>query len=86
MRGPRLSFSEEFREHWDKENMDPCTREYSPRIRRQQIIDALRDITEQAVREQRAGAGEERRKESVARSRVIGTDAWLDDLLRKRSL
>ncbi|KAI5166606.1 hypothetical protein NEIRO03_1191 [Nematocida sp. AWRm78] len=29
MRAPRLSFSEEFRDVWDKENKDPDTLEFS---------------------------------------------------------
>ncbi|KAI5180593.1 hypothetical protein NEOKW01_0877 [Nematocida sp. AWRm80] len=38
MRAPRLSFGEEFRSSWDKENRDPITQEYSP-IRRRIICD-----------------------------------------------
>ncbi|KAI5132549.1 hypothetical protein NEAUS04_2258 [Nematocida ausubeli] len=29
MRAPRLSFSEEFRDEWDKENKDPITMEFA---------------------------------------------------------
>lgn len=89
MRGPRLSLSEDFRDQWDKENMDPYTNEYAPRMRRQQIISALRDITEQA-RKERAGR---KRQDGHAGRLPVGereerlldaisvTNKWLDELL-----
>ncbi|KAI5174653.1 hypothetical protein NEFER02_0763 [Nematocida sp. LUAm2] len=52
MRGPRLSFSEEFRDDWDKENKDPVTREYSPRTRRTRIEIALQELSSSPQRKE----------------------------------
>jgi hypothetical protein len=86
MRGPRLSFSDEFREQWDKENLDPATREYSPRARRQQVIDALRDITEQVKKGDGGRRGGRSREERAAKDRAPPPNTWLDELLSRNSL
>lgn len=68
MRGPRLSFPEDFRETWDKENKDPVTQKFSPRTKRTRTETALQEIT---VRDTEKGFTSSRHE------RVT----WLDNLL-----
>ncbi|KAI5192457.1 hypothetical protein NEMIN01_2021 [Nematocida minor] len=70
MRAPRLSFSEEFRDEWDKENKDPIKLEFSPRTIRHRP--SRQDIGEALEAEK------QRRMQPAKPLR----QSWLDDLLR----
>lgn len=84
MRGPRLSLSESFRDQWDKENRDPDTKAYAPRVRRQEIVNALRDITEQAMKGEKEAVVERIEERGGERIRGVSvTTKWLDELLNR---
>lgn len=71
MRGPRLSFSDEFRDEWDKENKDPIKMEFSPRTIRSRI-------PSQVTKDQL-----ETETQHVARTPRPLYQTWLDDLLKQ---
>lgn len=72
MRAPRLSFSEEFRDTWNKENKDPRTLEFSPRT----ISDRIRN----EIRKNYEGGQQERSKKIPAKNKQV-KQTWLDELL-----